>query len=238
MRKIIASTFMSVDGVMQAPGGPEEDKQGGFRHGGWQAALWEDEIGTAVDEIFHDPFDLLLGRRTYDIFAAHWPFTPVDPAEKGYDEGMAEIALRFARIPKYVAPPDPDSLTGQGTQWWGEEPGATLRRLKRSEGPNLLIQGSSDFVQTLLAHGLIDRYRLIVAPLVLGRGKRLFGTGTVPSSLTHLGTRTTPGGTVIVDYKPKGPVQIASFEMETPTPEEFARREKMAAESIGEAPGA
>lgn len=180
MRQIIASTFISVDGVMQAPGGPEEDTSGGFRHGGWQAALWEDGIGTAVDEIFSEPFDLLLGRRTYDIFAAHWPFTPVDPAEKGYDEGMAEIALRFARITKYVATHHPDSLTWQGTEWLGEDPVATLRRLKQSEGPNLLIQGSSDFVQTLLAHGLIDRYRLIMGPLVLGRGKRLFGDGTAP----------------------------------------------------------
>ena len=227
MRTIQAATFMTLDGVMQAPGGPEEDTMGGFAHGGWQAGAWEDAIGAAVDEVFAQPFDLLLGRRTYDIFAAHWPFVPTDPAAPGYDAGMAEIAERFAGITKYVATHRPESLAWAGTEWLGADPVAALRTLKQDDGPTLLIQGSSDLVQTLLANDLVDRFRLIISPIVLGKGKRLFGDGTMPRSLRHVKTATTPGGTVIVDYELGGAVATASFAMETPTPEEMARREQM-----------
>ena len=235
MRTIIAATFISLDGVMQAPGGPEEDPSGGFDHGGWRAAGWEDAVGEAVDEIFAEPFDLLLGRRTYDIFAAHWPFVPTDPAAEGYDPGMAAIAEKFDTITKYVATRRPESLSWTGTEWLGADPVATLRRLKAEDGPNLLLQGSSVLIQTLLANDLIDRFRLMVSPLVLGEGKRLFGPGTLARSLRHTGTRTTPGGTAILDYVLGGAVATASFALETPTPEEVERRQRMSEEESGPA---
>jgi len=233
MRTILAATFMSLDGVMQAPGGPEEDPSGGFRHGGWQAGAWEEAIGEAVDEVFAQPFDLLLGRRTYDIFAAHWPFVPTDPAAEGYEPDMAGIAERFAGIRKYVATHRPDSLAWAGSEWLGADPVATLRALRQTDGPNLLIQGSSVLIQTLLANDLIDRFRLMMSPLVLGGGKRLFGDGTLPRTLRHRRTVTTPGGTLVVDYELGGAVPTASFAMEDPTPEEIARRERMSAEAGG-----
>ena len=231
MRTIIAATFMTLDGVMQAPGGPEEDPSGGFQHGGWQAGAWDDGVGAAVDEVFAEPFDLLLGRRTYDIFAAHWPFVPTDPAAEGYDPGMAAIAERFARVTKYVATRRPETLRWTGTEWLGADPVATLRRLKQEDGPNLLIQGSSELIQTLLASDLIDRFRLMVSPLVLGEGKRLFGAGTPARTLRHTGTTTTPGGALILDYALGGAVTTGSFAMETPTPEELARRQALAGEA-------
>lgn len=234
MRTILAMTFLTIDGVMQAPGGPKEDTTGDFAHGGWRAAGWEAEVGEAIDEVFAQPFDLLLGRRTYDIFAAHWPFVPTDPSAAGYDPGMAEIAEKFAGITKYVATHRPESLTWAGSAWLGSDPVATLRTLRQDDGPALLIQGSSVLVQTLLANDLVDRFRVIVSPIVLGRGKRLFGDGTVPRSLRHMRTSTTPGGTLIVDYELAGAVATGSFAMENPTPEEIARRERMAAEASGD----
>ncbi len=233
MRTIIAATFMTLDGVMQAPGGPEEDPSGGFVHGGWRAGDWDDGVGAAIDEVFAEPFDLLLGRRTYDIFAAHWPFVPTEPSAPGYDPGMAAIAEKFGSITKYVATHRPEELAWTGTEWLGPDPVAALRTLKQADGPNLLLQGSGALIQTLLANDLIDRFRLMVSPMVLGKGKRLFGDGTLPRSLRHTGTTTTPGGTVVIDYTLGGAVTTGSFAMETPTPEERARRERMASEAAG-----
>ena len=213
---------------MQAPGGPEEDPTGGFRFGGWQAGVWDDAIGAAIDEAFRQPFDLLLGRRTYDIFAAHWPYVTTDPAAPGYDAGMAEIARTFGRVTKYVATHRPDSLAWENSEWLGNDPVARLRDLKAADGPTLLIQGSSVLIQTLLTHDLIDTFKLMVSPLVLGRGKKLFGDGTLPRTLEPVSTRTTPGGALILDYRGGGEVKTGSFAMETPTEAEIARRKAMA----------
>ena len=224
MRKILAATFMSLDGVMQAPGGPEEDPTGGFKYGGWQAGMWDDEVGAAIDETFAAPFDLLLGRRTYDIFAAYWPYTPTEPGTEGYDPGTAAIARAFNRVTKHVATHHPQSLGWANTAWLGEDPVSRLRTLKAEDGPTLLIQGSSVLIQTLLAHDLIDTFRLMVSPLVLGTGKKLFGAGTLPRTLEPVKSTTTRKGTLILDYGRGGTVPTGSFAMETPTEAELERR--------------
>ncbi|WP_117190610.1 dihydrofolate reductase family protein [Rhizobium terrae] len=228
MRRIVVSAFVSLDGVMQAPGGPEEDTTGGFAHGGWLAARWEEEIGKVIDEVFEKPFDLLLGRRTYDIFAAHWPHVEKDPSAEGYDEGGARIGELFDRITKFVATHRPDTLAWANSRALGEDVAGALRALKQEEGPDLLVQGSTEVIQILLQNGLLDELTLIIAPLLLGKGKRLFGSGTVPAGLELLKSSTTPKGTIIARYRPAGEVETASFALENPTAEELERREKMA----------
>lgn len=171
MRKIIAATFVSLDGVMQAPGGPEEDPVGGFKFGGWTFHYFDEVAGVAMEELFSKPFALLLGRRTYDIFAAYWPYQN-DP-----------IGDAFNPATKYVATHRPDTLTWENTQWLGDDIVAALRRLKKEDGPDLLIQGSGELIQTLLANGLIDEIRLMIFPLLLGKGKRLFDGGAMPGRL-------------------------------------------------------
>jgi dihydrofolate reductase len=134
--------------------GPDEDPTGGFRHGGWTAALWDDVIGTAMGEMFADPFDLLLGRKTYDIFAAHWPYVQMGPAASSFNELNMQVAKRFNAATKYVATHRPGTLTWQNSCPLGKDVVATLRELKRENGPILLTQGSSELIQTLLKHGL------------------------------------------------------------------------------------
>jgi dihydrofolate reductase len=205
-----------LDGVMQAPGGPEEDTQGGFANGGWMAAIFEEAIGHQVDTLFTPPFDLLLGRRTYDIFASHWPFMPADDP----------IAASFAKIDKYVL-----TRSDMALEWHGSHRLAdldALAALKAEDGPNLVIQGSSTLYPPLLARGLLDRLVLMIAPITLGAGKRLFSDGT-PTGNFKLEQRLTPGGAVMATYEPDGPLKTGSFEMEQPTEQEYARREKMEA---------
>lgn len=214
MRKIMAAAFVTLDGVMQAPGGPEEDPSGGFKFGGWLAGLEDEGIGAPLDELFRQPFDLLLGRRTYDIFAAYWPFIPTDPAATGYDPGAAGIATAFNRVTKHVATHRPDSLGWENSHWLGKDPVAALRELKQGDGPVLLIQGSSVLIHTLLAHDLIDEIRLIVAPLMLGKGKRLFDDGTMPRSLKLVKSSTTSRGTLLANYERAGAVKTGSFARE------------------------
>jgi len=224
MRRIIAAAFLTLDGVMQAPGGPEEDRSGGFAFGGWLAGVADEEIGEAVGKLFGQPYDLLLGRRTYDIFAAYWPFIPTDPKVAGYDPGPASIATSFNQVTKFVATHRPKGLTWDNTTWLGEDALAALRLLKQGDGPALVIQGSSDLIQTLLAHDLIDELRLIVAPLVLGKGKRLFGAGTLPRGLKSTRSRLTRLGTLIATYEPTGDVKTGTFGADTPSDAEIERR--------------
>ncbi|QZH75153.1 MAG: dihydrofolate reductase [Erythrobacter sp.] len=218
-RKITGAAFLSLDGVMQAPGGPDEDTTGGFEHGGWFAALFEEAIGHQVDTVFKPPFDLLLGRRTYDIFAAHWPALA--------DDG--EIGTLFAGISKYVLTSSDEPLAWQGSHALADID--AVAALKENGGPDLVIQGSSTLYPPLLARGLIDRLVLMVAPVVLGSGKRLFGANTDGS--TGAGAwklveqRQTPGGTLMSTYEPDGQVKIADFQLPDPTPEELARQQRM-----------
>ncbi|ANN57435.1 dihydrofolate reductase [Mesorhizobium loti NZP2037] len=212
MRKIIAATFVSLDGVMQAPGGPEEDPVGGFKFGGWTFHYFDEVGGAAMDELFSKPFALLLGRRTYDIFNAYWPYQK-DP-----------IADAFNPATKYVATHRPDTLTWQNTQWLGEDIVAALRRLSKQDGPDLLIQGSADLIQTLLANGLIDEIRLMIFPLLLGKGKRLFGDGAMPAAFKLVKSQTSSTGVIIATYERSGEIDVGSFVTGEPSVAELERR--------------
>jgi dihydrofolate reductase len=226
MRRIVVAAFVSVDGVMQAPGGPDEDPSGGFRFGGWLPPILDDEAGAAIGELFSAPFDLLLGRKTYDIFAAHWPFVERDPAASGFDQGSADLSRSFDRITKYVATHRAASLTWQNSQALGADAIASLRELKQTDGPTLLTQGSSDLIQQLLKHELVDELRLLTFPVLLGRGKRLFGGDAAEGAkkLTLTKSVTTPKGAVIASYEPLGSVETGSFALQTPSPQELERR--------------
>ena len=214
--KLTVQTFLTLDGVMQAPGGPDEDPTGGFEHGGWVAPHWDDTLDGAMEETFSAPFDLLLGRRTYDIFAAHWPYQP-----------DSDIGATFDRITKYVATHEPDTLTWKNSRWLGRDVVATLRELKASDGPALLTQGSSELIQTLLANDLIDELRLLILPVVLGKGKRLFGDGAIPAAFRLTKSVTSPSGTLIASYERAGDVATGSFAMEQPTDAELERRRRL-----------
>ena len=218
MRRIIVGAFVSLDGVMQAPGGPDEDPTGGFGYGGWVAPLFDDMMGEVVGEMFSKPFDLLLGRKTYDIFAAHWPYAAEDDP----------IGPLFDRITKFVATRNPDFQPAwQNSRALGPDPVAELKRLKREDGPDLLTQGSTDFMKTLLAHGLVDEFNVFIFPVILGKGKRLFAEGAEPVGLKLVSSRTSPNGIVVTKYVPDGAVKTGSFEFDTPTEAELERRRNL-----------
>lgn len=216
MRKVVATTFVSLDGVMQAPGGPEEDPTGGFTYGGWTANYWDDAMGKVMGETMATPFDLLLGRKTYEIFAAHWPYIENDPT-----------AEKFNAITKYVATSSTEPLTWKNSVAIRGNVAAEVARLKQGDGPNLLIQGSSQLTQALLANDLIDEFNLWVFPLVLGPGKRLFGEGAVPAALKLVDTKASTTGVTMSTYQRAGAISTGSFALEKPTEAETARREKM-----------
>ncbi len=192
MRTIIAITQVTLDGVMQAPGRPEEDPSNGFTHGGWAMPFMGDDAGRAVGELIAGEFALLLGRRTYEIWASYWPQRDDHP-----------IGQAFNRATKHVVTRTLDRLGWERSQRISGEVVDELRRLKASEGPVLQVWGSSELLQTLLAADLIDEHRLWVFPVVLGEGKRLFGTGVPPRSLTLVATRRTPTGVLINTYRPR-----------------------------------
>ncbi|TIV57364.1 MAG: dihydrofolate reductase [Mesorhizobium sp.] len=212
MRKIIAATFVSLDGVMQAPGGPEEDPVGGFEFGGWTFHYFDEVAGTAMEELFSKPFALLLGRRTYDIFAAYWPYQK---------ESIADV---FNPTTKYVATHRPNSLTWENTQSLGPDIVARLKEIKQEDGPDLLIQGSGDLIQTLLANGLIDEIRLMIFPLLLGKGKRLFGDNAVPAAFKLVKSQATTTGVIMATYERGGEIRTGSFAQQEPSEAELERR--------------
>jgi dihydrofolate reductase len=217
-RRIIGAAFVSLDGVIQAPGGPDEDPSGGFAFGGWLAPLGDEALGHQVDTVLRPPYDLLLGRRTYEIFAAHWPFNTTEP----------EIAEPFNSCRKYVL-----TRSDMALDWANSERVASLDALaaiKAGDGPPMVIQGSSTLYPQLLRRGLVDRLVLMVAPVVLGRGKRLFGDDSGPGTWKLIEQRTGSGGIVMTTYEPVGPVEAGSFATEEPSERELARREKLRAE--------
>jgi dihydrofolate reductase len=216
MRKIIAATFVSLDGVMQAPGGPEEDPTGGFKFGGWTFPHFDEEGGAAVGAIFQKPFDLLLGRKTYDIFAAYWPYS-----------GDDAIGIAFNKATKYVATHSHDDLKWHNSQSLGDDIVAALEGIKKGEGPDLLIQGSSNLIQTLLKHRLIDEFSVLIFPVLLGKGKRLFGDGTVPLAMKLTKSRSLSSGVIVATYEPDGEVKTGSFAAQEPSPEEVERRKNL-----------
>jgi dihydrofolate reductase len=216
MRKIRGAAFLSLDGVMQAPGGPTEDPTGGFGYGGWLAPFFDEGVGRRIGRLFDGEFDLLLGRRTYDIFAAYWPFA-----------GDEQKAIRdpFDRAAKYVVTSSDAPLAWRNSH---RVPGIdAVAAVKRTPGPDLVIQGSSTLYPQLLAAGLLDELVLMVFPLVLGTGKRLFGEGGPAGTLRLVEHEVTPVGTVIAAYQPAGPVATGSFATQEPSPAEVERRRKM-----------
>jgi dihydrofolate reductase len=216
VRELIVNTFLTFDGVMQAPGGPEEDPSGGFEYGGWLVGFFDDEVGEAKGGTMAPPFDLVLGRKTYEIFAAHWPHTD--------DPGAEELNSAT----KHVASTTLTELEWENSHLIeGAVPDA-IRALKQEDGPELQVHGSAGLIQTLLEHGLVDGFNVWVFPVVIGKGKRLFGDGTVPAGLRLTGSTTSSTGVIIASYEPAGEVPIGSFALEDPTEDEVARREKIA----------
>lgn len=218
MRKIIVDTFTSLDGVMQGPGGPQEDPTGGFTQGGWTAGYFDEALGASLNEIFGRPFDLLLGRKTYDIFAAHWPYVtdPHDP-----------IAELFNQVTKYVASRSNPKLSWQNSRLLGTDVIASLKHLKGGDGPDLLVQGSSDLLQTLWNNRLVDEFSVLIFPVVLGKGKRLFGNGAAPAGLKLVKSQSYPTGVIVANYQPAGEVNTGDFQLTEPSEAEFERRRNL-----------
>ncbi len=201
MRKVVVSAMISMDGVMQAPGGPEEDPTGGFKFGGWVAPLGDDPVfGAALGKLFEEPFDLLLGRRTYEIFAAYWPYS-----EGGPHDGIAKA---FNQATKYVTTRKGVDLTWKGSIAL-RDAAKEVAKLKQQDGPTLLVQGSTELVHALLAAGLVDELHTFTFPLLLGKGKRLFNDESQPRmfKLTH--SAVSPNGLIAATHVPAGEVQTA-----------------------------
>jgi dihydrofolate reductase len=218
MRKLVVIAQTTLDGVMQAPGAPEEDPTGGFELGGWSFGYWDDVMQEAMGEAFGTPFELVLGRRTYEIWAAHWP----------YSEGPIADALNAAT--KHVA-----SRTLESTDWSNSkliegDVETAIRALKEEDGPELQVQGSTDLIQTLLARDLVDELRLWIFPVVVGPGKRLFGDGTTPTGLELVDSKMSTTGVIIATYRPAGEIKKGSFALDEPTEREVERRRAMKAE--------
>ncbi|KAA0092027.1 dihydrofolate reductase [Mycolicibacterium sp. P1-18] len=203
MRRLITNTFLTLDGVMQAPGGPEEDADGGFGYGGWSVTYWDDGMGELMGETMGVPFDLVLGRRTYDIFAAHWPRATEEDGAKPLNEAT-----------KYVASRRRPTLEWQNSVLLDEDVPAAIATLKATDGPELQVHGSANLLQTLMRHELVDEYRLWVFPVVVGTGKRLFADGVVPASLQLVESTVSTTGVVIGTYRPAGAITIGSFALE------------------------
>ena len=216
MRRIVGAAFTTLDGVIQGPGGPSEDTTGGFRFSGWLPPVGDEAINDKIAELFGRPFDLLLGRRTYEIFAAYWPYAP--------DE-MADIRDPFDRCTKYVVTHSDQPLEWRNSERVDIE---ALRRIKQGEGPDLVIQGSSTLYPQLLEADLLDELTLMMSPVVLGQGKRLFGDGTPSRTLKMTGHRVSDGGNIIATYQPAGPVEIGSYVTGEPSEREKARQHAMA----------
>jgi dihydrofolate reductase len=215
MRRIVVGAFVSLDGIMQSPGGPREDPTGNFALGGWTVPHFDEVVGEAMGETFDRPFDLLLGRKTYDIFASHWPFVGADDP----------IGTLFDRITKYVATRSPTlAIPWRNTEILGPDAVAAVRALKAGTGPDLLTQGSSDFLQTLFASDLVDELGLIIFPVVLGHGKRLFGDTAAPSTFSLVRSIASPSGVVMNRYARAGVVSTGNFQLEPPTEAELERR--------------
>jgi dihydrofolate reductase len=209
-RRIIGAAFLSLDGVMQAPGGPTEDTQGGFDEGGWVFKMWDDGVGEAIGQLFAGDYDLLLGRRTYDIFAAYWPYVESEEAPMGE---------AFTKANKYVL-----TRGGRPLEWENSHPLGSVEEvaaLKQRDGADLIIQGSSTIYPALLTAGLIDRLMLMIFPLTLGKGKRLFGDGTPPATMRMVEHKVTEKGAVIATFEPAGP--LPPYPAEAPVPNTSAR---------------
>jgi dihydrofolate reductase len=218
MRKIIVGAQVSIDGVMQAPGGPTEDPTQGFKFGGWAMPYFGPVFGEELDRVFKN-FDLLLGRKTYEIFAAYWPYYDEDALHGG-------IAKLFNDIKKYVV-----SRSGEvDTSWAGSvllRDIADVKRLRQEDGPDLVTQGSTELVHALLANDLVDAMSLFTVPVVLGGGKKLFADGSAPHSFKLTRSRVASNGLIVSHYEREGEVKIGDTALDAPSDREVARRERM-----------
>jgi dihydrofolate reductase len=218
MRKLTGAIFQSLDGVMQAPGGPEEDPSGGFKLGGWSFAFWDGSMEQPFGKIIEAEYDLLLGKRTYDIFAAYWPYNQDIP-----------IGERFQRINKYVLTHSDEPLTWENSQKLSGDTAAAVRDLKQTEGRDLLIQGSSTLYPRLLSAGLIDRLLLMTFPVLLGRGKSIFDGTQRPGRMKMTDHFVSDSGVTFATYEPAGEVPVGSFETKEPSEAALELREKIKA---------
>lgn len=200
MRKIITTTFVSLDGVMQAPGGPDEDRDGGFDHGGWMFGYW-DEMDDTMEGFMRLPFELLLGRRTYDIFASYWPKATTDQS----------IAQPFNRTRKYVVSHTQPQMSWHNSTLITGDVVGEIRKLKEMDAPDLWIHGSGNLIQTLLANGLVDVMHVWIFPVTLGTGKRLFAEGTRPEGFKLTASKVSATGVIIATYEPAGAIKSGSF---------------------------
>jgi dihydrofolate reductase len=205
MRKLLVTTFLTLDGVMQAPGGPEEDPSEDFAYGGWSVNYFDDDVGRAMDKVMAKPFDLVLGRKTYEIFAAFWPNAPEEAGGKPLNDATKYVASRtFSQ----------DSLEWEKSVLIEGDVAEGVAALKQQAGPELQVHGSCNLLQTLLSHNLIDEFHLLLFPVVVGSGKRLFADGTVPSGLKLVESMVSTSGVMIGRYVPAGDIPIGSFAVE------------------------
>jgi dihydrofolate reductase len=218
VRKLNVLSFITLDGVMQAPGGPEEDPAGGFRHGGWVAGYFDDFLGKVMEKQMSKTFDLLLGRNTYEIFAAHWP---------NVDTNEDPIAAGINNAKKYVASKTLTKLDWSNSELIKGDVGKEVKKLKDQDGPEIQVHGSGNLIQTLLKHDLVDELWLKIFPITLGAGKRLFAEGTIPAGYKLLESEISPSGVIVAKYGRAGEVKTGSFALETPTEAELARRERI-----------
>jgi dihydrofolate reductase len=200
MRKLVVNTFLTLDGVMQAPGGPEEDPAGGFAYGGWSVNYWDEIMGELMGRVMGKPFDLVLGRKTYEIFAAYWPHATEEQGAKPLNDAK-----------KYVASRTLESLEWANSVLIEGDVAEGVAALKNEDGPELQVHGSANLIQTLLSHQLIDQFNLWIFPVVVGQGKRLFEDGTVPSGLRLVDSTVSTTGVLIGTYVPAGEIQTGTF---------------------------
>ncbi|MGH2792821.1 MAG: dihydrofolate reductase family protein [Actinomycetota bacterium] len=201
MRDLIVTTFLTLDGVMQGPGGPEEDTSGGFKSGGWSVNYWDDDMGRFMDEkVLSNGFAMVLGRKTYEIMAAYWPDAPVEAGAKVFNDAT-----------KYVASRSKPALKWQNSIALDGDAADAIAKLKRENGPELQVHGSGNLARSLIGSELVDRYYLWVFPVVVGSGKRLFADGIAPSALKLVDSTVSTTGVVIGTYEPAGEIETGSF---------------------------
>lgn len=201
MRKIITTTFVTMDGVMQAPGGPEEDTSSDFKYGGWQYALGDDETGKIISGYMSEPFELLLGKVTYDIFAGYWPLHPE----------IKEVATPFNSTKKYVVSHKKFDLTWNNSALVTGDVVSEIKKLKEMSGPDLVVWGSGNLIQTLLENNLVDRMRILTYPVTIGSGKRLFAEGTQPKAFKLVDSKISPTGVIVATYEPAGEITFGTI---------------------------
>ena len=199
MRKLIVLAFVTLDGVMQAPGGPNEDTSGGFKYGGWTAGYWDDFLANVMSKQMKEPFELLLGRRTYEIFAGYWPNAKNEPADK------------LNKAKKYVVSTTLGKLEWNNSILVAGDIVDEIKKLKQHDGPEIQVHGSSNLIQTLLKSDLVDEFRLKIFPITIGGGKRLFGDGTIPAGFELTETEVSTKGVIVATYVRAGAIRTGSF---------------------------